>query len=169
VHLEQRVLPAVPIRHWIGSLLWGLRALLCYDRVLCVEVVGVAGELGIIGSDADGVDLDLDRAFQRVIVDEATVPVKEPNPPSCLPVTFEPTKVIFESLRREFVGLARRLAELGFGFVFGRVAVSPTPPREHKKRRAMDEALRVLASELSDALVIGVVYNPRAHSVIGAS
>src|SRR5438445_1502638 len=30
VHLEQRVLPAVPIRHWIGSLPWGVRALLGY-------------------------------------------------------------------------------------------------------------------------------------------
>jgi hypothetical protein len=40
VHLEQRVLPAVPIRHWIGSLPWGLRALLGYDRRLCAEVVG---------------------------------------------------------------------------------------------------------------------------------
>jgi len=40
VHLEQRVLPAVPVRHWIVSLPWGLRALLGYDRVLCAEVVG---------------------------------------------------------------------------------------------------------------------------------
>jgi hypothetical protein len=40
VHLEQRVLPAVPIRHWIGSLPWGLRALLGYDRRLCAQVVG---------------------------------------------------------------------------------------------------------------------------------
>jgi Putative transposase len=46
VHLTQQVLPAVPIRHWIGSLPWGLRALLGYDRVLCAEVVGaVAQEL----------------------------------------------------------------------------------------------------------------------------
>ncbi len=28
VHLEERVLPRVPIRHWICSLPWGLRALL---------------------------------------------------------------------------------------------------------------------------------------------
>jgi len=40
VQLEQRVLPAVPIRHWIGSLPWGMRALLGYDRRLCAEVVG---------------------------------------------------------------------------------------------------------------------------------
>src|SRR5262249_54619982 len=40
VHLVQRVLPRVPIRHWIASLPWGLRALLGYDRVLCAEVVG---------------------------------------------------------------------------------------------------------------------------------
>jgi len=39
VHLEQRVLPEVPIRHWIGSLPWGLRALLGYDRRLCARVV----------------------------------------------------------------------------------------------------------------------------------
>jgi hypothetical protein len=40
VHLEQEVLPAVPIRHWIGSLPWGLHALLGYDRKLCALVVG---------------------------------------------------------------------------------------------------------------------------------
>jgi len=40
VQLEQRVLPAVPIRHWIGSLPWGLPALLGYDRRLCAQVVG---------------------------------------------------------------------------------------------------------------------------------
>jgi Putative transposase len=45
VHLEQRVLPAVPIRHWIGSLPWGLRALLGYDRVLCAQVVGAFVEV----------------------------------------------------------------------------------------------------------------------------
>ncbi len=39
VHLEQSVLPRVPIRHWIRSLPWGLRALLGYDRKLCAEVV----------------------------------------------------------------------------------------------------------------------------------
>src|SRR5690606_35378113 len=38
VHLEESVLPAVPIRHWVGSLPWGLRALLGYDRQLCAEV-----------------------------------------------------------------------------------------------------------------------------------
>jgi hypothetical protein len=36
---QRCVLPAVPIRHWICSLPWGLRALLGYDRVLCSEVV----------------------------------------------------------------------------------------------------------------------------------
>jgi hypothetical protein len=41
------VLPAVPIRHWICSLPWGLRALLGYDRGLCAEVVSAfVGELG---------------------------------------------------------------------------------------------------------------------------
>ena len=39
VHLEQHVLPAVPVRHWICSLPWGLRALCGYDRVLCADVV----------------------------------------------------------------------------------------------------------------------------------
>lgn len=39
VHLERSVLPAVPIRHWICSLPWGLRALLGYDRKLCAGVV----------------------------------------------------------------------------------------------------------------------------------
>jgi hypothetical protein len=48
VHLEERVLPRVRIRHWICSLPWGLRALLGYDaakspagddRKLCAEVV----------------------------------------------------------------------------------------------------------------------------------
>jgi hypothetical protein len=46
VHLEERVLPAVPIRHWICSLPWGLRALLGYDRELCAKVVSAfVGEL----------------------------------------------------------------------------------------------------------------------------
>ena len=46
VHLEERVLPAVPVRHWICSLPWGLRALLGYDRELCAEVVSAfVGEL----------------------------------------------------------------------------------------------------------------------------
>ena len=35
VHLEQRVLPEAPVRHWICSLPWGLRALLGYDKRLC--------------------------------------------------------------------------------------------------------------------------------------
>jgi hypothetical protein len=39
VHLERYVLPAVPIRHWICSLPWGLRALCGYDRKLCAEIV----------------------------------------------------------------------------------------------------------------------------------
>jgi hypothetical protein len=46
VHLDQCVLPTVPIRHWVCSLPWGLRALLGYDRRLCSEVVGAfASEL----------------------------------------------------------------------------------------------------------------------------
>ena len=39
VHLEREVLPDVPIRHWICSLPWGLRALLGYDRELCAGVL----------------------------------------------------------------------------------------------------------------------------------
>jgi hypothetical protein len=47
VHLEERVLPAVPVRHWICSLPWGLRALIGYDRELCAQVVSTfVGELG---------------------------------------------------------------------------------------------------------------------------
>jgi Putative transposase/Transposase zinc-binding domain len=46
VHLQERVLPAVRVRHWICSLPWGLRALLGYDRELCAEVVSAfVGEL----------------------------------------------------------------------------------------------------------------------------
>ena len=40
VHLEREVPPEVPIRHWICSLPWGLRALLGYDSELCGEVLG---------------------------------------------------------------------------------------------------------------------------------
>lgn len=39
VHLEQRVLPEVPVRHWICSFRWGLRALLGYDKQICAEVL----------------------------------------------------------------------------------------------------------------------------------
>jgi hypothetical protein len=46
VHLEERVLPAEPVRHWVCSLPWGLRALLGYDRELCAKVVSAfVGEL----------------------------------------------------------------------------------------------------------------------------
>ena len=38
VHLEQRVLPDAPVRHWICSFRWGLRALLGYDKQICAEV-----------------------------------------------------------------------------------------------------------------------------------
>ena len=39
VHLEQRVLPEVPVRHWICSFRWGLRALLGYDKQICAQVL----------------------------------------------------------------------------------------------------------------------------------
>lgn len=46
VHLEERVLPRVPVRHWVCSLPWGLRALLGYDHELCAKVVSAfVGEL----------------------------------------------------------------------------------------------------------------------------
>ena len=35
VHLVQSVLPEVPVRHWICSFPWGVRAVLGYDRQLC--------------------------------------------------------------------------------------------------------------------------------------
>jgi hypothetical protein len=34
------VLPEAPIRQWVCSLPWGLRALCGYDRELCAEVLG---------------------------------------------------------------------------------------------------------------------------------
>jgi hypothetical protein len=40
VHLTEQVLPQVPIRQWVCSLPWGLRALVGYDRELCAEVAG---------------------------------------------------------------------------------------------------------------------------------
>ena len=47
VHLEQCVLPEAPVRHWICSLPFGLRALLGYDSKLCAEVLAlVIAELG---------------------------------------------------------------------------------------------------------------------------
>jgi hypothetical protein len=47
VHLEQRVLPEAPVRHWICSLPWGLRALLGYDKRLCADILAVViTELG---------------------------------------------------------------------------------------------------------------------------
>jgi Transposase zinc-binding domain/Putative transposase len=39
LHLTARVIPEVPIRQWVCSLPWQLRALLGYDRVLCGEVL----------------------------------------------------------------------------------------------------------------------------------
>jgi hypothetical protein len=38
VHLTEHVLPKVPLRQWVCSLPWRLRALLGYDRELCAEV-----------------------------------------------------------------------------------------------------------------------------------
>jgi hypothetical protein len=37
VHLERSVLPRVPIRHWICSFPWGVRAVLGYDAELCAS------------------------------------------------------------------------------------------------------------------------------------
>jgi len=41
----QQVLPRVPVRHWICSLPWGLRALLGYDRALAALVVSALAAL----------------------------------------------------------------------------------------------------------------------------
>ncbi len=35
----EHVLPTVPIRQWVCSLPWGLRAIVGYDRELCALVV----------------------------------------------------------------------------------------------------------------------------------
>jgi hypothetical protein len=40
VHLTAHVLPETPIRQWVCSLPWGLRALCGYDRELCAKVLG---------------------------------------------------------------------------------------------------------------------------------
>jgi hypothetical protein len=37
VHLEQEVLPEVPVRHWVCTFPWGVRAVLGFDRELCRE------------------------------------------------------------------------------------------------------------------------------------
>jgi hypothetical protein len=39
VHLEQEVLPEVPVRHWVCSFPWGVRAVLGYDQDLCRAAV----------------------------------------------------------------------------------------------------------------------------------
>jgi putative transposase len=39
VHMEQEVFPEAPVRQWVCSLPWGLRALLGYDRKLCADVL----------------------------------------------------------------------------------------------------------------------------------
>ena len=39
VHLEAEVLPEVPIRHWVCTFPWGVRAVLGYDRDLCRAAV----------------------------------------------------------------------------------------------------------------------------------
>lgn len=46
VHLERAVLPEVPIRHWICSFPWGVRAVLGYDARLCASAASAfASEL----------------------------------------------------------------------------------------------------------------------------
>jgi len=46
VHLEQEVLPEVPVRHWVCTWPWGVRAVLGFDRGLCREATRVfIGEL----------------------------------------------------------------------------------------------------------------------------
>jgi hypothetical protein len=40
LHLEQCVIPEVPVRQWVCSLPWQLRYVLGYDRTLCAAVLG---------------------------------------------------------------------------------------------------------------------------------
>jgi hypothetical protein len=35
VHPEQEVLPSVPVRHWVCTFPWGVRAALGFDKELC--------------------------------------------------------------------------------------------------------------------------------------
>ena len=39
VHLEQEVFPEAPVRQWVCSMPWGIRAVIGYDRKLCADVV----------------------------------------------------------------------------------------------------------------------------------
>jgi len=39
VHLEQEVFPEAPVRQWVCSMPWRIRAVLGYDRKLCADVV----------------------------------------------------------------------------------------------------------------------------------
>ena len=39
VHLVSEVLPEVPVRHWVCTLPWGVRAVLGYDKELCQAAV----------------------------------------------------------------------------------------------------------------------------------
>ncbi|MSP25779.1 MAG: hypothetical protein EXR75_11555, partial [Myxococcales bacterium] len=58
VHLEQNVLPAVPIRHWICSLPWGLRAL-CGKALTLVPRPAMAHPRGLaITNNGDANDDD---------------------------------------------------------------------------------------------------------------
>lgn len=46
VHLEQGVLPEVPVRHWVCTWPWGVRAVLGFDKGLCREATrAFIGEL----------------------------------------------------------------------------------------------------------------------------
>jgi hypothetical protein len=46
VHLVAEVLPEVPVRHWVCTFPWGVRAVLGYDKELCQAAVSAfAGEL----------------------------------------------------------------------------------------------------------------------------
>ena len=39
VHLEQKVFPEAPVRQWVCSMPWSIRAVLGFDRKLCADVV----------------------------------------------------------------------------------------------------------------------------------
>jgi hypothetical protein len=94
VHLEEAVLPAVPMRQWVCSLPWKLRYLLGYDRELCAEVRGA-----FVG----------DR-FSRVLVTARAAPVSKRSAPRKLSATAPPGDVSVLPLpgRPVLLGVGRR-------------------------------------------------------------
>jgi len=66
------------------------------------------------------IDLDIDPAVFDFIADKFIAPVKDLNPPSCFPVTFEPVKAIleFSGLTGRETAPAVRLAGAAFEELF---------------------------------------------------